>query len=110
MLSYYKADVKVHSDYSVQSHSNLTDIMKVAVAISNEPWTKYFECIAHHVLLVNATGAFAMGIPLLPEALVTETLASMKNASYVSMKGNNQAMLYGEHAIVLVKIIEQFAL
>lgn len=110
MLSYYQADVKVNSDNSVQPRSNLKDIVEVAIAISKEPWARYFENISQNVLLVNATDAYTMGMPLLPEALAIETHATMKNATYVSMKGNHQTMLYGEHALVLVEMIKRFAL
>ncbi len=109
MLNYYHADVEVASDHSVKPRSNLKDIIEVVIAISKEPWSTYFDNIPHRSLLVNALDSYTLDMPLLPEAMAIETVSSMKNASYASMKGNHQTMLYGEHAKILVEIIGHFA-
>lgn len=110
MMAYYKADVATAADNSVEPRSNINDIIQIALAVSKEPWTTWFEEMMQAALLVNAIEDYTLDMPLLPETKAREVAAQMKNCKYIAMQGNHQTMLYGEHASFLTAAISAFAL
>ena len=84
MLSYYRADV---------------------VDLADESY-----CRETHVptLLLNATGEYALGAPLLPAENAHATAQLMTDCRVGHVRGNHQTMLYGAGAADIVAAIQAF--
>lgn len=110
MESYYKADGFVKEDGTVNPYPNLSNIIEVATGTAQQPWKDTFASITQSALLINALDNYTMGEPLLPDFKAKETVAMMKNATYVAVDGNHQTMLYANNAKEIVKAIDAFLL
>jgi len=108
MLSYYRADVVDFVDGSVTTRSQSEHIAQCTAAALNEPFESY--CREAHVptLLLNATGEYALGAPLLPAENAHATAQLMTDCRVGHVRGNHQTMLYGAGAADIVAAIQAF--
>ena len=106
--SYYNADVKINADKSVSCIPQLQNMVFAVNGVLAEPWAEYLKTVEQPTLLINGPGIYTMGAALLPKENALETVAMMKNCSYVEVPGNHQTMVYGEGAKAIVKAIKEF--
>lgn len=105
MLDYYKADVATAEDGSVESRSNIADIIQIATAVSKQDWETCFAEMEQKSALMVAVDDYTMNQPLLPDYKAKEIIAKMKSCHYNEVNGNHQTMLYGEGAIQITEKI-----
>jgi pimeloyl-ACP methyl ester carboxylesterase len=108
MVSYYQADVLENEDGTVTQRSNPAHIVEAVTKVLAEPWLEYMQNVTQPAILLNATGIYSMGAPLLPQENALATVAMMKNCTYGEVWGNHQTMLYGQGAKDIVKSIGEF--
>jgi pimeloyl-ACP methyl ester carboxylesterase len=108
MESYYAADVHTNRDGTVSTNSNLANIMAVAMGVVSVSWSYIFDKVQQPAILINATDPYTLGEILLPGYKALETVAMMGNATYTTVTGNHQTMLYGENADKVVAAILGF--
>ena len=108
MMAYYKADVNTAFDGTVESISNISDVTQIAINVSLEPWSLYFNNLKQASILICARGIYTMNEPLLPDYLAKNTASHMKNCIYKEVEGNHQTMLFGNSASDIVTYMKQF--
>ncbi|NJL12120.1 MAG: alpha/beta fold hydrolase [Microscillaceae bacterium] len=108
MLSYYHADVEMLENGQVKPRPRPENIFEAVNAVLGEPWVDYLKTVHQPAILVNATGVYSLGAPLLPKELAIETVEMMPNCQYVEVVGNHQTMLYGTGAEEIVVAIMDF--
>jgi pimeloyl-ACP methyl ester carboxylesterase len=108
MLSYYEADVLENPDGTVTQRSNPLHIIEAVTNVLSEPWLEYMQNVNQPAILLNATGEYNLGAPLLPKENALATVALMKNCTYQEVWGNHQTMLYGQGAKDIVQAITHF--
>lgn len=109
MLSYYKADVEELPDGLVRPRPSVENMTEAVVKGSfGEPWADYLCVIRQPALLVNGTGNYNLGAPLLPKEFALESVAMMPSCQYYEVAGNHQTMLYGEGAVQTVAALRSF--
>ena len=108
--SFYRADVKINDDGTVQARSKPEAMMAAIKGALAEPWTDYLANIQQPAILLNATAPY--GPPGAPPLLLPDdaqkTVAALKNGRYVQVPGNHMTMLFGEGAKQTVAEIVQF--
>lgn len=108
MESYYRADANIREDGTVNPYPNLSNIIRAATGLANEPWKEIFGRIKQPALLINAVEDYNLGEPLLPDFKAMETVNLMADCRYVKVDGNHQTMLYAAGARETVEAIEAF--
>jgi pimeloyl-ACP methyl ester carboxylesterase len=108
MLPYYQADVAVAKNGSVESRSNLADIMLISMGVANEDWTTNFSEMKQKSLLIVAVDDYTLNQPLLPTFKAKEIIQKMQDCKYAEVNGNHQTMLFGKGAIEINTLITQF--
>ncbi|MGB4839030.1 MAG: alpha/beta hydrolase [Saprospiraceae bacterium] len=109
MELYYKADVTLAENGTLVTKSN-SDHIQAAVQDIYEigaKWLDYISGLEHESILLNGTGIYALGAPILPQELAMETVNLMKNCVYENIPGNHLTMLYGDGAFKIAKSIER---
>jgi len=110
MTTYYRADMKNRPDGSVKAYPSLAHMIKVSIGVYSQPWRRFFKDVQQPALLINATDAYNLGEPLLPENKARESAAFLPDGVYRKVDGNHQTMLYGKGAGQLVEAITDFVL
>jgi pimeloyl-ACP methyl ester carboxylesterase len=108
METYYRADVNINKDGTVITKSNLANISAVAMGVLSISWASIFEQIKQPSILINATGNYTLGQPLLPPIKAKETVIIMQDCQYIAVSGNHHTMTYGEGAVQIVAAISEF--
>jgi hypothetical protein len=108
MESYYSADIKTNENGTVESKSNLAQIIQIATYIIKEPFTLYFKSINHPSLLISGNGVYNLNEAILPSQLAAKAVGLLKNGKLFSVNGNHHSMLYGEYAKQVVEQINEF--
>jgi pimeloyl-ACP methyl ester carboxylesterase len=108
MISYYRADVKDNDDKTVTPIPQLNNMLLAVNGALAEPWLDYIQGVNKPAILINGGGIYTLDAPLLPEENARETVAMMKDCSYLKIPGNHQTMLYGDGAKEIVKAIKTF--
>ena len=108
MYSYFKADLKELENGTFTTNSKPEHIVEAINGVFAEPWLDYMKGVNQKAILINATGAYNLGEPLLPKENALETVSLMKNCTYKEVWGNHQTMLYGQGAKEIVKAIDEF--
>ena len=108
MTAYYRADVQEAADGSVMPLPKPENIAAAVNGVLAEPWMDFIRDLPQPALLLNGPGIYTMGAPLLPEDYALETVAIMRQCSYVKVAGNHQTMLYGDGAAQIVAAIKAF--
>jgi pimeloyl-ACP methyl ester carboxylesterase len=108
--SYYRADVMIHADGTVQAQSRPENIAEALDKVLDEPWHQHLAKIEQPAILLNALGAYGPPgtPPVLPYEQAQETVRSLKNCRYVEIPGNHMTMLYGQGAQRMVEAITEF--
>jgi pimeloyl-ACP methyl ester carboxylesterase len=108
--AYYRADVTIHADGSVQPRSRPTTIAQVIDGVLAEDWNALVAAIRQPTLLINAPGAY--GPPNSPPVLAADdaraTVAALADGRYIKVSGNHMTMLYGAGAAQIVDAITAF--
>lgn len=107
MEDYYRADIITHEDGTVTPRSKLAHIIAISQGTAAEPWTELFPVLQQPLLLLHATGNYALEEPLLPLQQAEETLALVPQCRYIPIPGNHQTMLYGQGAAVIVQTLRE---
>ncbi len=110
MYSYYRADVNDNDGNTVTCIPQLQHMLFAVNGVLAEPWKDYLAKVEHPALLINGPGIYTMGAALLPKENALETVAIMKDCTYVEVDGNHQTMLYGKGAKQIVETIKEFVL
>lgn len=108
MESYYRADVKELDNGKVQPRSQLMHMIEAVTGALGEPWKQHIIKIEHPAILLHGPDDYTLGAPLLPKENALETVALLKNGTYVEVPGNHQTMLYGPGAKAIVAAIQHF--
>ncbi len=108
MRGYYQAEVKENEDGSIGTRSSVAQITESAYKVLEEPWEAYLRAIRIPALLLNATGIYTFGAPLLPKAQALETVSLLHDCRYVEVEGNHHTMLYGNGARQIVEAVKGF--
>jgi pimeloyl-ACP methyl ester carboxylesterase len=108
--SYYRADVKINSDGTVQAQSRAENIAEALDEVPGEPWHRHLAKIEQPAILLNALGPCgpAGSPPVLPYEQAQETVRALKNCRYVEIPGNHYTMLYATGARRMVEAITEF--
>ena len=108
--SYFRADIRINSDGSVQARSRPDVIAAAIEGILAEPWKTHLAAVQHPVVLINATGAYGPqgAPPILSAEAAQETVALLSHGRYEQVAGNHITMLYEEGAKQIVTIIQSF--
>ncbi len=108
--SYYRADVQVNNDGTVQARSQADHIMEAAHGTLDEDWARHLAKINHPVLFLRAPDPFgADGFPpIVPEDKAVETVNMLANARQVDIPGNHMTFIFGDSADLMVKEIVGF--
>lgn len=110
MESYYSADIEINENGTVESKSDLAQIIQVATYVSKEPFALYFKSIKHPSLLISGDGAYNLDEAILPTHLAAKAVGLLKKGKLFSVNGNHHTMLYGEYAKEIVEQINEFVL
>jgi len=108
METYFTADIKTFKDGSVEPRPDLAQILQVALDVGISPLDKYFKHLKQQSLLICATEDYNLGEPILPGYLAEKAVSKMKNAQADYVTGNHHTMVYGKHAVEVVKMINKF--
>ena len=110
--AYYRADVQVNEDGTVQARSNSDHIMEAAQGTLDEDWAAHLAKINQPLLFLRAPDPFgADGFPpLVPEDKAVETVGMLVNARRVDIPGNHITFVFGNSADLMVKEIVAFVL
>ena len=108
--SYYRADVQINADGTVQSRSRPGAIAEALDKVLEEPWHQHLAKIHQPAILLNALGPFGLPgtPPVLPYEQAQETVKALKNCRYVEIPGNHMTMLFGKGAQRMVEAITEF--
>jgi pimeloyl-ACP methyl ester carboxylesterase len=108
--SYYRADVKINADGTVQARSRPENIAEALDKVLEEPWHQHLAKIKQPAILLNALGGYGPPgtPPVLPYEQAQETVRALKDCRYVEIPGNHLTMLYGEGAKRMVEAITDF--
>jgi pimeloyl-ACP methyl ester carboxylesterase len=108
MQTYYDADIDINEDGTVESKSDLAQIIQIATHVSKEPFAMYFSSIKKDTLLISADGEYNLSEPILPRYLARKAVNLLKKGELKTSEGNHHTMLYGEFASEIVNWINQF--
>jgi hypothetical protein len=105
--SYYRADVQVNEDGSVQARSSLQAMIESIDHALAEDWSRHLAAIRQPVILLNAPGPYGPPgtPPILPREHAQATVAALANARYAKIPGNHMTLLFGDNATCLVNEI-----
>ena len=108
--SYYRADVRVNQDGSVQARSRPEVIAAAMDGVIAEDWPMQLAAIRQPTILFQAPGAY--GPPGTPPILSADqaraTIERLADCHYVEVPGNHMTMLYGAGARRIVEGITAF--
>lgn len=107
---YYRADVQINADGTVQSQSRPEAMIEAIDCALAEPWNEHLAAIQQPVILLNAPGPYGPPgtPPILPRDNALATVDAMADAQYVEIPGNHVTMLFGENAPYTVEAITAF--
>lgn len=111
--SYFRADVQINKDGTVQPRSRPEAIAEALDKLLDEPWHRHLAKIQQPAVLLNALGPYGPPgtPPVLPYEQAQETVRALKNCQYVEIPGNHMTMLYGTGAqritAAITKILEE---
>lgn len=108
--AYYRSDVRLNPDGSVQPHATPEIIAQTIDAEYAEPWADYVAAISQPVLLLNAPAPYGPpdAPPILPAALARQTAALFRQGHYQQLPGNHVTMLFGDNAPQVVTAVTNF--
>lgn len=108
--AYYRADVRMNADGSVQARSSPAAIAEAVDKALAEPWADYLAQVRQPAILLNALGAFGPSgtPPILPRDQALETVAALPDCRYLEIAGNHMTMLFGPAAHATVSAITTF--
>ena len=108
--SYFRADVQINEDGSVQSRSRPANIFEALVGASDEDWFTHVAGITQPAILIRGNDAFGLADtpPIVTQHEANETVQRMSNCQYTEVPGNHMTMLYGEGARQIVGAITGF--
>jgi pimeloyl-ACP methyl ester carboxylesterase len=108
--SYYRSDVRVNADGTVQTHATPGTIAETIEHEYAEPWLKWVTAVTQPVLLLNAPAPYGPpnAPPILSEEMARETAVLFTNCAYRQVPGNHVTMLFGENARHTVVAISDF--
>jgi pimeloyl-ACP methyl ester carboxylesterase len=108
--NYYRFDVQINEDRTVQSQSRPEAMMETMDCALSEPWGEHIAAIQQPVILLNAPGPYgpAGTPPVLPRENAQATVAALADARYVEIPGNHVTMLFGENARHMAEVITAF--
>ena len=107
---FYRADVEVNDDGSVQARSKPAAIAEAADKALAEPWADYLAHIRQPAILFNALGEYGPpgSPPLLPRENAMQTVHALADCRYVEVPGNHLTMLFGAGARTIVDGVTEF--
>jgi pimeloyl-ACP methyl ester carboxylesterase len=107
LASYYRSDVAVYDDGSVQALARPEAIAETIAMEFEEPWADYLGAVTQPVLLLNALEPFGddSAAPILPAELAEATAACLSNCAYQVVPGNHVTMIFGDNAVHVVAAI-----
>lgn len=108
MLAFYKADIALAPDGTVKCIPQPEYMAQAVNGVLGAPVMEYIRSVEQPALLINGSGIYTMGAPLLPKEYAMETASLMQNCQYAEVPGNHQTMLYGEGARATVNAIKEF--
>jgi pimeloyl-ACP methyl ester carboxylesterase len=108
--SYFRADVQVNEDGSVQPRSRPENIAEVIDRMRYEDWDRHLAAIRLPVLLLCAHGGYgrAGAPPIVSPLQARATAEALANCRCVEAPGNHFTMLYGAGARRIVQSILEF--
>lgn len=108
--SYFRADVRLNSDGSVQPHATPAIIAETIEHEYAEPWLESVTAVTQPVLLLNAPNPYGPpgAPPILAEKMAKETAVLFANCAYQQLPGNHITMLFGKNARKVVAAILDF--
>ncbi len=108
--SFYRADVRINHDNTVQTHATLQVIIEASTKGAEEPWEAHIRAIKQPALLINANGPYGLADApaLLPRELAQQTVDLLADCRYVEVPGNHMTMLFGENAAPTTNAILEF--
>ena len=108
--SYFRADVRLSEDGSVQSRSRPEVIGAAMDGVIAEDWQAHLAAIRQPAILFQAPGAYgpAGAPPILSAEQAQATIARLADCRFVEVPGNHMTMLYGAGARRIVAEITAF--
>ena len=108
--SYYRADVQINADGTVQARSRPEAIAEALDKVLDEPWHQHIAKIQQPAILLNALGPYGPPgtPPVLPYEQAQETAKALRRCRYVEIPGNHMTMVFGDGAKRMVEAITEF--
>lgn len=108
--NYYRADVEVFADGSVQARARPENIAAALDGAEAEDWRAHLARITQPALLLHSRGPFGWpgAPPLVEEKFVAATVAALADARARAVPGNHLTMLFGAGAPRIVECIAEF--
>lgn len=108
--AYYRADVEVLADGSVQPRSRPEAIAEAVDKALAEPWYDILAQVQQPAMMLHAPGPYGPegAPPILPLEKAQETVDALPNCVYVQVPGNHMTMLFGENARAMATAIRDF--
>ncbi len=108
--SYFRADVQVNEDGTVESQSRPENIAEAIEKAALENWDAHAAAIEQPAMLLHARGACGPpGAPaLIPLELAEATTRKIAHCRYYEIAGNHYTMVYGAGARQLVERVSAF--
>lgn len=108
--AYFRADMQVNADGTVQAHASAQAIGAVIDGILEEDWDAIINGVSCPAILINATEPYGPpgSPPIVTEAQARETAVQMQNCQYVHVPGNHITMVFGENAKNVADAIMKF--
>jgi pimeloyl-ACP methyl ester carboxylesterase len=108
--SYFRADVQINADGSVQARSRPENITEALHGANDEDWFKHLAAIRQPAILIRGTAAFGLSgaPPVVTDEEARETIDLIAGCRYVEVPGNHMTMLYREGARRIVEAISRF--
>jgi pimeloyl-ACP methyl ester carboxylesterase len=108
--TYFKADVEMNDDGTVQPRSRAENIAEAMDKAGEEDWAAHIRAIAQPAILLHALGAYGLedAPPIVTFEQAKATADALKDCRYVEIPGNHFTMLYGEGAQRIVESITEF--
>lgn len=108
--AYYRADVEVLEDGSVQPRSRPEAIAEAVDKALAEPWHDILAQVQQPAMMLHAPGPYGPegAPPILPPEKAQETVDALPNCVYVRVPGNHMTMLFGDNVRAMAAAIRDF--
>ena len=108
--AYFRADVRVNDDGTVQSHSRPENIMAALDAPTSVDWEATLSRVEHPTLLIRAVESYGPEgyPPMVSRETAVRSVELLREGRMVELPGNHVTLLFGEYAPAVVTAVSDF--